>query len=442
MHSHTREDLTKLVQTDRVHRDIYSDPDLFELEMKQIFGRAWLILGHESQIPKSGDFFRTEMARQPVIVSRHIDGVVHVLLNRCQHRGSLVCHKQSGNTRQFACPYHGWAYATDGELRSIPIVQGYGPDAKEKMKTLGLSHVPRVDSYRGFIFASLSPDGPSLLDFLGYMKTSFDDFVDRAPDGEIEVVGGVFKHAYNGNWKLVLENHNDTVHPAHVHVSSSDAAFQIGEPASGQEGYADIAIRQMRQNAAPVAVWEKLELKVMPYGHSIMGDYHSDSRLVSGLGNPVFKEYYEALEKRVGKERTAEILSVSRFNSLVYPNCSFMSQFRQLRIVHPVSVDRTVVYSYSFRLKGAPEKMVHDTIAFANVANGTASWVLTDDLEVYERVQNGMGAQLSDWVYLGRGHGGDVPDADGTHHGATGTSEIPIRNQCAAWLQYMTAEQA
>ena len=112
--------------------------------MKQIFGRAWLILGHESQIPKPGDFFRTEMARQQVIVSRHVDGVVHVLLNRCQHRGSLVCHKQSGNARQFACPYHGWTYATDGELRTIPIVQGYEPGAKEKMKTLGLSHVQRL----------------------------------------------------------------------------------------------------------------------------------------------------------------------------------------------------------------------------------------------------------------------------------------------------------
>ena len=441
MHSYSRQELTAMIHPDRVHRDIYTDPHLFELEMQQVFGRAWLMLGHESQIRENGDFFRTEMARQPVIVTRHADGKIHVLLNRCQHRGSLVCHQQTGNASQFVCPYHGWTYATDGELRFIPIAQGYGEGVPEKMKALGLSHVPRVDTYRGFIFASLAKDGPSLADFLGYMKTSFDDFVDRAPDGQIEVVGGVFKHCYDGNWKLVLENHNDTVHPAHVHSSSSHAAFEIGEPAGDQEGYSDIAIRQMRQNAAPVAVWEKLELKAMPYGHSIMGDYHSDSRLVSGLGNPVFKEYHAALEKRVGKKRTAEILAVSRFNSLVYPNCSFMSQFRQLRIVHPVSVNRTVVYSYSFRLKGAPEKMLHDTIAFANVANGTASWVLTDDLEVYERVQSGLTAQLSDWVYLGRGYGGDIPDGDGTQRGATGTSEIHIRNQCSAWLQYMTAER-
>lgn len=126
MHSYTRDELAELVRPDRVHRDIYSDPDLFDLEMKQIFGRAWLVLGHESQIPKPGDFFRTEMARQPVIVTRHVDGAVHVLLNRCQHRGSLVCHKQSGNTRQFVFPYHGWAYATDGELRDAAPADEHG----------------------------------------------------------------------------------------------------------------------------------------------------------------------------------------------------------------------------------------------------------------------------------------------------------------------------
>jgi hypothetical protein len=119
-----------------------------------------------------------------------------------------------------------------------------------------------------------------------------------------------------------------------------------------------------------------------------------------------------------------------------------MSQFRQLRIVQPIAVDRTVVHAYSFRLKGAPEAMFRDTVAFANVVNGTASPVLTDDLEVYERVQQGLATQGSDWVHLGRGFrrgpGGDVPDQGGTLRGATGTSEIHIRGQFAAWLDAMT----
>ena len=68
------------------------------------------------------------------------------------------------------------------------------------------------------------------------------------------------------------------------------------------------------------------------------------------------------------------------------------------------------------------------------------SGVLTDDLEVYERVQRGLTAQAGDWVYVGRGHGGDADDAGPTRRGATGTSEIHIRSQFAAWLGYMTAE--
>jgi hypothetical protein len=98
-----------------------------------------------------------------------------------------------------------------------------------------------------------------------------------------------------------------------------------------------------------------------------------------------------------------------------------------------------VVYTYSFRMKNAPEQMFRDTVAFANVVNGTASWVLTDDLEVYERIQRGLNAAGSDWVYLGRGYGGDVQEKD-TLRGKTGTSEVYARAQMRAWLRYMTSD--
>ena len=158
----------------------------------------------------------------------------------------------------------------------------------------------------------------------------------------------VFKHTYEGNWKLVLENHLDGVHPNHVHISSVHVAREVPDP--GQpEKYSDISVRQMRQNGAPEPVWEAIGMWTSDWGHGYMGDYHSDGRLVVGLNNPVFADYRARLEQRVGAEEAQRILGVTRWNTIVYPNVSFMSQFRQLRIVHPLAVNKTVVYTYNLR---------------------------------------------------------------------------------------------
>ena len=218
------ERLAMLVQPDRVHRSVYADPAIFDLEMERVFGRAWLALGHESQVRNVGDYFTTRMGREPVIVIRKSEDQIGVLINRCVHRGSMVCAEGRGNAERFVCPYHGWSYDRAGILRAVPFQSGY---EKGKLPA-GLKAVPRVRSYRGFIFASLARHGDDLETFLGPARASFDDFVDRAPGGELAVAGGVFKHAYNGNWKLMLENHLDGAHPCERSLQSQRHAIRLG----------------------------------------------------------------------------------------------------------------------------------------------------------------------------------------------------------------------
>ena len=177
--------------------------------------------------------------------------------------------------------------------------------------------------------------------------------VDRAPEGEIEVAGGVFRHAYNGNWKVYLENLCDAAHPWFTHRSSIEAAQKQADNAFS-DGSGEIAIRQMRQNGAPYSFWEsQVGIWTYPNGHSYLGDYHDNSKLVAAMNDPVFRDYIAALEPR--KERKpSKILQVRRWNSNIYPNLSMMSQFQQLRVIQPVSVNRTIVHTYNFKLRGAP----------------------------------------------------------------------------------------
>ena len=146
------------------------------------------------------------------------------------------------------------------------------------------------------------------------------------------------------------------------------------------------------------------------------------------------------MEAKRGKEQTKRILETRRWNSNVYPNLSFMSQFQQLRVVHPVAVNETVVHTYCFRLRGAPARMFENAISFANTVNGPGSLVLTDDLEIYNRIGLGLSSAGPEWLEIGRGYKSDMPDEHSGRRGKNSTSEVYIRNMFDAWLGYMAAD--
>lgn len=147
----TRPPATDLVSDDRVSGRLYTDPATFDEEMTRIFERTWVWVAHESELPKPGSFKMSHVGRHPVIVTRDRRDAIHVLLNRCRHRGASVCEVPRGKANGFTCPYHSWSYALDGKLRGIPYPDGYEGVVEKADYSLGTL---RTESYAGMIWAT------------------------------------------------------------------------------------------------------------------------------------------------------------------------------------------------------------------------------------------------------------------------------------------------
>ena len=426
-------DCQSLVQETRVHRRVYTDPAIFELELERIFDRVWLFVAHTSQLPERGSFVRTRMGRYEVLVTRDQDDRFHVLRNSCAHRGARLCGVDRGKANQLTCPYHAWNYQLDGTLRSVPHRDSYPASFALDDKAHWLQSAAQVDCYRGFIFASWAADQEPLKAFLGPMLTALDNLVDRAPDGELEQLGGQFSLIYPGNWKLHMENANDTVHPSFVHESSVHSARHASDDSDPQ-------IRNMlAANGFTRREWDNIELHGFNQGHSYMGGFYKSGILSPDHDDPVSQDYRAKLVARCGEDQAQKVLAMDRFNNLIYPNLSVNAQFHQLRMVHPLSVDRTLIQAFCFRLKGAPEAIFHRAIRFLNTLNSPASLIFGDDIEIFSRCQQGLNQAGIEWLDVSRGLTTDSVTESGEAV-SPGASELPIRVQMRAWLNYMSRD--
>lgn len=420
-------DIERLAREDRVHRDVYIDDAVFKLEMKRIFYRAWLFVGHESQVPDDGCYISTLLADQPVIMVRHNDAI-RVLFNRCPHRGARVCEANSGKAKPMRCPYHGWVFDTDGRFINSALHEGYRNNGKDSAD-LNMVNVPRVVNHRGFVFASLDENGPAFEQALGSMLPAIDNLVDRSPTGELELVPGIHRHICPGNWKLQLENIQDAAHPPFIHAASNEA---------GTKGRLDeFSMRAedvMYGNRNAGDSLKESGLGVFPYGHS----YLSSIPIRLKVTPEAERVYLESLERRHGRKQAASILAESRHFSIIYPQIMLQSHFRTMKVLRPVSVDKTEISVYVFRLKGAPNDYDHVAVQFANATNSPASIILQDDLVTFANIQQGLLASAGDWVLFANGRN-EKTDAMGPATGK-GFTELPMRNQYAAWRHYMSLD--
>lgn len=173
----------------RIDPRIYTDEDLYQLELERVFARSWLLLGHETQIRKPGDYITTYMGEDPVVVVRQKDASIAVFLNQCRHRGMRICRADAGNAKAFTCSYHGWAYDTAGNLVNVPYeAESFACLNKKEWSPLKA----RVETYKGLIFANWDENAVDLDTYLGEAKFYMDHMLDRTEAGT-EAIPGVQK---------------------------------------------------------------------------------------------------------------------------------------------------------------------------------------------------------------------------------------------------------
>jgi phenylpropionate dioxygenase-like ring-hydroxylating dioxygenase large terminal subunit len=407
-------DYKALVQDDRIHISLYTDPRIFADEMDRIFTRGWVFVGHASEIPRPGDYVTRELGTQPVIMVRCPDGGVSVLVNRCMHRGTMLCTAGRGSARTFACPYHGWTYDLDGALLGVPYPGGWASFDKSAH---GLRHAARVSSYRGFVFASFSPTGPSLAEHLGHATKLIDRSCDLSPEGEIELSAGWVKHRCAANWKALPENDSDGYHLGFVHLSLFKTV-------------------RSTQYARVVGEEKAIKAVVRDWGHGHIEidwspGYQRPFEWFGHASGEAVENFVARLERRDGPEVARRRIMEGPAHALIFPNL-FLGE-TNVAIVQPVSVEECVHWHTPAFWKGVPE-FNGRLLRMSEAGMGPASFLMPEDLIVSARNQAGLHAASVEWLELARGLNREYRDAEGR-----GVSHVTDETtNRALWKHYRT----
>lgn len=436
----TPEAARALVRPAELHRDIYLSPEVFKLEMEHLWARAWLFVGHDSQVPAAGDFITTDLAGQPVLMVRGASGDIAVLHNRCAHKGAQVasaaCGAHGHVERYFRCPYHGWSYRLDGRLAGIPVRAGYaGSGVEERSERQGLAPYGEVATHRGFVFARAHPGGPGFAECLGEALAALDLMAERSPVGRLQVAGGVLRTEFAANWKIYLENINDAFHPVSTHASVSDSAEAVWQAAAAASQAAEpgrdvpLAMRQLLPFAAGHTFFEQMGARLLPHGHSVLGTKQSLHTGYAALG-----DYGQALVAAHGEERARQVLGFTPQNVVFYPSMALKATPPVMRVLRPLAAGRTRLEAWAFQPVGAPAELLHSALLYNRQVFSPMSMVAHDDLHLFEGLQQSLVSRGNPWVSL---HRGAALDAAELPREVSGIDEALLRNQYRAWAEAM-----
>jgi hypothetical protein len=286
-----------------------------------------------------------------------------------------------------------------------------------------------VRVYREFVFVRLSPDGLDFDTYFGDALRAIDNMVERSPVGRLEVAGGILRNTMACNWKMYLENINDSVHPVSAHESASSVARQMWQQQPSGAPM-PMAMEQILPFANGYDFFDQMGARIHPQGHSLLGVNFSIHSAYA-----VLPEYQAALEAAWGVERTQEVLQRSPQNAVLYPSIALKGSPLSMRVIRPLAVDRTLVEAWSFRAVGAPDVLLERAMTYNRLVFSPMSVVAHDDVHLFESIQQGLHAQGQPWVSLHRNH--QAGESAHTSADTNSANEWLMRNQYRAWAQAM-----
>jgi p-cumate 2,3-dioxygenase alpha subunit len=370
----------------RVHRSAMTSREIFERERDRIFNHCWLYVGHESEVPNPGDFVRRPVAGRPLFMVRGAkSGRVNVFHNTCTHRGAMICRQKTGTSKSFPCFYHNWSFDSEGELKGVPDRAGYGE--RLNFAELGLRS-PRVESYRGFVFASFAPDIVDLVTYLAAAREYLDLVIDSA-DGEMEIVKGTNEYCISANWKLLCENSIDGYHAVSVHdtyfkyLAALGTDLSIGVSGTSYDlGNGHAVLEYEAPWGRPIAKWEPL-----------FGEHARDE----------IAELRRALVAKHGQERGRRMADTNR-NMLIFPNLVVNDIMAvTVRTFMPLAPDQMEVTAWELAPKGELAALRQRRLDSFLTFLGPAGFATPDDVEALESCQQGFSSGGVEWNDISRG---------------------------------------
>lgn len=414
----------------RVDRSVYTDQEIFEREVSHVFEKCWIFLCHESQVANHGDYFWTEIGRQPVFVHRQQDGSLKCFINACSHRAAILTPFRQGNARTLTCRFHGWSYKCDGACIGVKNEEE-GTDKAH----YDLREIARLDTYQGFVFGSLNPDVGSLDDWLGAAKSWIDLMAVQSPDG-LEVVPGSSTYAVDGNWKFQAENSVDGYHVSTVHrVFAHTIAAR--ESKGEYTGIKKTEAGRM-SGGVPTGSYD------LGNGHMAVWAQHTTPEV-----RPIW-EAKERLDKELSPTEVEWIMTKGR-NLYIFPNVMLMDNpSTQIRVMKPLSANRVDVSVYCIAPKGESDTARAGRLRKFEDFYLTAGMATSDDVSALEDTQEGSLAREAKWSEFNRGIGQiiDGPDEgakalgfEPDHCSESWDHEILYHGFYRHWLKMMNGEK-